>query len=146
MIHLKFPLPPSVNEAFGGKDIRYKSASYVNWEHIADAELRKQEQFSIEWDEWLRAQYIIHIDLYTLNWKKRIIDCANYEKCISDFLWAYVDPITRDPKSRRYKHLWVQRIPWFHDHKILDNNQKKMQKTNGEEDWIEVIIDEVVWE
>lgn len=88
----------------------------------------------------------LHIDLYTLKGDKRIIDAANYEKCISDFLGAYVDPITREPKARRYKHLGVQRIPWFHDHKILDNNQKKRQKTNGEEDWIEVIIEEVVWE
>lgn len=146
MIHLKFTLPPSVNHAFGGKDIRYKTASYRNWEELADSELRKQEQFTIEWDEWLRAQYIIHIDLYTLKGDKRIIDAANYEKCISDFLGWYVDPITRENKARRYKHLWVQRIPWFHDHKILENSQKKMQKTNGEEDWIEVIIEEVVWE
>lgn len=146
MIHLKFTLPPSVNHAFGGKDIRYKTSEYKNWEQIADCELRKQEQFTIEWDEWLRACYIIHVDIFCKNGNKRIIDAANYEKAISDFLWWYVDPITREIKARRYKHLGVQRIPWFQDHKILENTQKKIQKTNGEEDWIEVIIDEVVWE
>lgn len=143
MIHLRFSLPPSVNHAFWWKDIRYKTPEYKRWELIADSELRKQEQYTIEGDEWLKATYIIHIDLFTNKWTKRIIDCSNYEKCISDFLWWYIDPITRQTKSRKYKHLWVQRIPWFHDHKILKNTQEKVQKIEWEEDWIEVMIDEV---
>lgn len=143
MIHLRFSLPPSVNHSFWGKDIRYKTPEYKKWEERADWELRRQEQYTIDGDEWLTARYILHIDLYTLKGTKRIIDCSNYEKAISDFLGWYVNPVTRKPTSRKYKHLWVQRIPWFHDHKILKNTQEKTQKKEWEEDWIEVIIDEI---
>jgi hypothetical protein len=65
MIHLKLPLPPSINSAYAGKEIRYKSATYKNWELVADNELRKQEAYTITGDEWLSAHYILHIDLYT---------------------------------------------------------------------------------
>ena len=143
MIHLKLPLPPSVNTAFAGKEIRYKSVAYKEWENIADKALRQQEQYTITGDHWLTATYVLHINLYTQKWAKRIIDCANYEKCISDFLGGYVDPVSRKSLTRRYIHLWVQRIPWFQDHKILSNTQMKKQKQAGEEDWIEVMIDEI---
>jgi len=67
MIHLKFTLPPSINSAYAGKEIRYKSATYKNWEKIADKELLSQEKYEITGDEWLRAQFILHIDLFFKN-------------------------------------------------------------------------------
>lgn len=144
MIHLKFSLPPSVNHSFGWKDIRYKTPEYKKWEQKADNELLSQEKYEIIGDEWLKAHYVLHIDLHCKNWNKRIIDCSNYEKAMSDMLWWYVNPITRKPVWRRYKHLWIQRIPWFQDHKILVNTQEKKQKNELEEDWIEVFITEVI--
>ena len=65
MIHLKLPLPPSVNTAFAGKEIRYKSVAYKEWENIADKALRQQEQYTITGDHWLTATYVLHINLYT---------------------------------------------------------------------------------
>lgn len=144
MIHLTLPLPPSINAAYAWKEIRYKSATYKQWEDKVDIELRKQEAYTITGDEWLSAHYILHIDLYYKNGEKRIIDCSNYEKAISDFLGWYVDPITRKPMSRRYKHLGVQRIPGFHDHKIIVNTQSKKQKMEWVDDWIEIVIEEVI--
>ena len=144
MIYLKLPLPPSINTAYAWKEIRYKSASHKLWEEIADKELIKQELYTITGDEWLSAHYILYINLLTKEWKKRIIDCGNYEKATSDFLGWYVDKHTRKPLTRRYKHLWVQRIPWFEDHKIIKNTQEKTQKGKDEEDWIEIIIEEIL--
>lgn len=144
MIHLKLPLPPSINSAYAGKEIRYKSDKYKKWEASADKELMKQDNFSITGDEWLKTVYVLHIDLHFKNWNKRIIDVANYEKALSDFLGGSVDKITRKTYGIRHRHLWIQRIPWFHDHKIIENTQKKVQKEEWEEDWIEVFISEIV--
>ena len=143
MIYLRFTLPPSVNIAYAWKDIRYKSDPYKKWEEIADLELRKQLKYEIIWDEWLTAKYTLHIDLFAKNGSKRIIDVANYEKCMSDFLWGHVDPITRKSLTRTHKDQWVQRLPWFKDHKIKINTQLKVQKDPWAEDWMEVEIDEL---
>lgn len=142
MIAITLPMPPSVNEAYAGKAIRYKSKEYKEWEVRADKALRMQADYSIEWDEWLAVEITIYTDLYYQNWKKRVIDCANYEKCPIDFLAGYVERISRKPIGRRYHKLWVQRIPGFEDHKVISNRQVKKQK-QWDESFIVVKIKEV---
>jgi len=72
-----------------------------------------------------------------------VIDVANYEKCLSDFLGGEVDPITRAPISNRSKSHGIQRIPGFQDHKLLQLQISKIQKDPQCEDWVEIIIDEI---
>lgn len=122
MIHLKIPLCPSVNKAYAGFKIRHKSNDYKKWEILAWNSLKTQTKYSISWDSWLSATYILWIDLHCKNGNKRVIDCANYEKLTSDFL--------------------SHNIEWFKDHKLLSVHIMKKQKTGGE-DIMEILIDEI---
>ena len=86
MIHLKFSRPPSLNEAYSGYPRRHKSDKYKEWEITAEKELKTQEKYEIEGDNWLSAMYILWIDLHYKNGEKRKIDVCNYEKIVTDFL------------------------------------------------------------
>lgn len=79
-------MPPSVNKAYAGFPRRHKSNEYKKWEIEAEKEMRTQERYTIEGDNWLSATYILHTDLHYKNGKKKVIDVANYEKITSDFL------------------------------------------------------------
>lgn len=129
MIHLKIPLCPSVNKAYAGFKIRHKSNEYKKWEILAENSLKTQLKYSISWDSWLSATYILWIDLHYKNWKKKVLDCCNYEKIVSDFLSGWKD------KTKAV-------IPWFEDHKLLSVHIMKKQKT-GWEDLMEIMIDEL---
>lgn len=72
-----------------------------------------------------------------------MIDVANYEKCLSDFLGGEVDSVTRAPISNRSKVHGVQRIPGFQDHKLIKLHISKSQKDPQCEDWVEILIDEI---
>ena len=122
MIHLKIPLCPSVNKAYAGFKIRHKSNDYKKWEILAGNSLKTQLKYSISWDSWLSATYILWIDLHFKNCKKKVLDCCNYEKLTSDLL--------------------SHNIEWFEDHKLLSVHIMKKQKT-GWDDMMEIIIDEL---
>lgn len=74
--------------------------------------------------------YVLHIDLHYKNWNKKVIDCWNYEKIVSDFLSGGNKP---------EKAI----IPWFQDHKIISLSILKKQKT-WPDDTIECCIDEIL--
>lgn len=99
MIKLTLPIPISVNQAYAWKARRFKSKVYKEWEAEATAEYyRNWEEYSIEWDEWLEVNYKYFMPLHYKNWKKKVQDVFNYEKCLSD---------------------WISHnIEWFEDHKI----------------------------
>ena len=120
-IHLTLPMPPSVNKAYAGFPKRHKSNDYKKWEILARNALKTQEKYSIEWDKWLNAMYILHTDLHYKNGNKKVIDVANFEKLTSDFL--------------------SHEIPWFADHKIMSITMLKRQKES--EDFIEILVDEL---
>lgn len=46
-IHLKLPMPPSVNEAYAGYPRRHKSDKYKDWVEKADKALKTQTKYSI---------------------------------------------------------------------------------------------------
>lgn len=46
-IHLKLPMPPSVNEAYAGYPRRHKSDKYLEWTKLADIALKTQEKYTI---------------------------------------------------------------------------------------------------
>ena len=123
MIHLKFSIPPSVNCAYAGYPRRHKSDKYKEWEITAEKELKTQEKYEIEGDDWLSAMYILWIDLHYKNGEKRKIDVCNYEKIVTDFL--------------------CKKIPWLEDHKIQTIVLLKKQKPESTNDEIEIIIDEL---
>ena len=130
MIHLVLPLPPSVNKAYAGFLKRHKSNDYKKWEIQAREALKTQNKYTIAEDNWLSAMYVLHIDLHYKNWKKKVIDCWNYEKIVSDFLSGGNKP----DKAI---------IPWFQDHKIIALSILKKQKT-WPDDTIECCIDEIL--
>lgn len=128
-IHLKLPMPPSVNEAYAGYPRRHKSNKYKDWVEKADKALKMQTKYSITWDNWLNAMYILWTPLHFKNGNKRVIDVANYEKIVSDYLsWG------KKPENAK--------IPWFSDHKIQIMTLMKKEPENWEE-CIELFIDEI---
>lgn len=127
-IHLTLPMPPSVNKAYAGFPKRHKSNDYKKWEVEAQKALKTQTKYSIEGDKWLNAMYVLHTDLHYKNGKKKVIDVANYEKIVSDFLsWG------RKPENAK--------ILWFADHKIMSITLLKKQKE--QDDFIEILVDEL---
>lgn len=78
------PMPPSVNAAYQnakGKG-RVKSAKYLQWMRAAGSVLMSRREKIA--NRKLPPGYII---LYQLNKTDNIKrDCANYEKCLSDYL------------------------------------------------------------
>ena len=121
-IHLKLPMPPSINKAYAWFPKRHKSNEYKKWEIEARNALKTQEKYSIEGDNWLSAIYILYTDLHYKNGKKKVIDVANYEKLTSDFL--------------------SHEISWLEDHKFLSVTLVKKQKETVE--YIEIFIDELL--
>jgi len=98
-ILLELPMPPSLNCLFAWYPKRHKSDKYKEWINIADEEYRKLDiDYNISWDDWLEVHLNFFFSLYTLKWKKRVKDTANYEKAVIDWLWT--------------------KIWWFEDHKI----------------------------
>lgn len=118
-----------MNKAYAWFPRRHKSNDYKKWEVLARNALKTQNKWSIEWDKWLSAMYVLYLDLHFKNGNKRIIDCGNYEKIVSDFLsWG--------------KNKDNAIIPWFEDHKIISLTIIKKQK-EWWEDTIECLIDEI---
>ncbi len=107
MISLKLPFPISVNKAYAWYPKRHKSNDYKKWETEARNALRTQQKYTIEGDEWLSAMYIFHTQLHYKNGKKKVLDVANYEKVLSDFL--------------------SHEIVWLEDHKFLTMTLTKKQ-------------------
>lgn len=130
MIHIILSLPPSMNKAYAWYPKRHKSDEYKKWEIQAREELKTQNKYTITGDNWLNAMYVLHIDLHFKNGKKRVIDCGNYEKIISDFLSWWSKPENAV-------------IKWFQDHKIQALTILKKQKEDWE-DRIECVIDEIL--
>jgi len=121
-INLILPMPISINKAYcNSKKGRTKSDEYEGWEKLAFVELKKQETYTIKWDEWLFVEYEFNFSLYTEDWEKIIKDVANYEKVLSDFLANY--------------------IVWFKDHKIKTILLKKVDNRSS---FVKVKIKETV--
>lgn len=121
MINLKLPKPPSVNEAYAGYPKRHKSQKYKDWEKMADIALLTQRKYSISWDSWLSATYVLYTPLHFKNGNKRVIDVANYEKTTSDYL--------------------CKKISWLEDHRFLTMTLIKKEPVDG--DYMEIFIDEI---
>ena len=75
--------PPSVNQAYVNVRTRgrVKAPCYIQWEKQAKVDLRNQlDRITLP----LKTPYGI---IYSINkTDNRLRDCANYEKCLSDFL------------------------------------------------------------
>lgn len=84
--------------------------------------MKTQVKYSIEWENWLSAMYILWIDLHYKNGGKRKIDVANYEKIATDYL--------------------CKKIPGLFDHHIHTITLVKKQKLT-DDDYLEIFIDEV---
>ena len=80
MIEITLPFPVSVNALYAGRGRRFKSKRYQSWITQSRNALRYQK-FSP-----LMDKYPLQI-IYTFGRPdKRIRDCANYIKCVDDFL------------------------------------------------------------
>jgi len=119
-INLILSLPPSVNICYSGMQRRHKSEKYKQWVKECEIELLSQTRYNIKWDKWLLVSYQYHMPLHYKNWKKKVIDVANYEKVLTDTL--------------------CKNIPGFEDHKI-----KKMflEKIESEERFVKIKIKEI---
>lgn len=80
---LTLPIPPSVNCLYAGMQRRFKSGKYKNW--IAEAETYPLPG-EINPSMWLEVTYTYYTPLYYKNGNVKMIDVANYEKALSDFL------------------------------------------------------------
>jgi len=121
-INLILPMPISINKAYcNSKKGRTKSDEYKGWETLAFVELKKQETYTIKWDEWLFIEYEFNFSLYTKEWKKRIKDVENFVKVLSDFL--------------------ANHLVWFKDHKI---KTMLLKKIDNEDTFVKVKIKETV--
>lgn len=83
LLRLILPIPPSVNAAYmnlkhGG---RAKTKAYRDWEKLAGQHLIAQQR------KFINGTVFVS---YTFHFQRdnRRRDCANYEKCLSDFLTA----------------------------------------------------------
>jgi len=86
-ITLILPLPISVNKAFAGNGkIRYKSGDYKAWILAAAACMRNYPNYQITGDKWLSVTYVFYMPTVCKNGNKRVVDVANREKALSDFL------------------------------------------------------------
>lgn len=118
-IECELNIPPSVNTAYSGKTIRYKSKQYKEWlKNTGFKFLNDNDQ--IEWDNWLKVTYTFYFSLYTKNKDKRIRDVFNYEKLTSDYLSTI--------------------ISWFSDHKI---KLWIVEKVDSESEKVKVRIEEI---
>ncbi len=82
-------MPPSVNQAYTTNQHNrgwHKSVKYKEWTDVCDVHMLTQKRYTIKGDEWLSVRYELQIPLYYKNGKKRKVDTANYEKCLSDYL------------------------------------------------------------
>jgi len=85
-INLTLPLPPSVNTAYAGKEIRHKSKAYKEWIDLAHIAASTQSKYKIKGDEWLGVEYKYFMPIYCKNGNKKVVDVCNYEKVLSDVL------------------------------------------------------------
>jgi len=118
-IKLILPLPISINKAYAWYRKRHKSDDYKVWYYEAFAKLKEQTEYIIKWDAWLFVEYNFYTNIYTSKWK-RIVDVANFEKVLSDFL--------------------ADNLIWFKDHKI---KRMLLEKHNSQTNYVEIKIKEI---
>lgn len=120
-IHWTLNMPPSMNGLFAWTKRRYKSEEYEWFSNYVFSEfVNCKDRPRITWDDWLEVEYTFYFSLYTKEWKKRIKDCFNFEKALTDCL--------------------VNNIKWFEDHKILT---WKVTKEDSEKSYVKFIIREL---
>ena len=105
-IKLVLSLPISINIAYTWYPKRRKSDEYKDWEYLAWVEIAQQKKYSIRWDKWLIVVYQYYMPLFYKNWKKKVQDVANYEKCLSDFLSKHIDWF----KDHLIKKIFLEKI------------------------------------
>jgi len=91
MIKLTLPHPISVNVAYAGMRVRYKSKAYKNWENLAYIDIKNLEKMKVTEGKKLLVTYTLYTECYYKNWNHKRIDVANYEKVVSDFLWHIIE-------------------------------------------------------
>ena len=130
-IRLTLPLPTSVNCAYAGKEVRYKSKDYKLWIEEAMISALAQKKYKITGDEWLEVDYHYYTHIYNKNGGKKIWDVFNFEKTLSDLL-----------AGKKKKGIWTQPpiIDGFQDHKIITGRVTKHESDRQE---VEIIISEV---
>ena len=119
-IKLELPLPISVNKAYAWYRVRYKSNEYKQWIRQAELEMLKQTRYTITWDNWLYVHYEFLMPCYYKNGKKKVVDVANFEKVLSDFL--------------------TKNIEWFKDEHI---KRILLSKTDSNENKVIILIKEI---
>lgn len=86
---IKFPLPPSMNDAWTGTGIRgnfalRRSKHYNNWIELAGTFFRQQFPVGIPADKMLKGRVRVQYIVYQNDERARDVD--NYSKIITDYL------------------------------------------------------------
>lgn len=121
-IKLTLPHPVSVNQAYAGMKVRFKSKKYKEWE-LLSYKATKDLILEIDKEMPIKANYVLYTPCYYKNGNHKRIDVSNYEKVTSDFLG----------------HI----ITWFEDEYIYDIRQRKIDSERKEIDiYLSILTDE----
>ena len=88
-ISLEFTICPTLNKLFSttkyGK--RIKSKLYTSWLTTAFVEYKKQTEYTLSWNEWLKIDLNYFMPILNKDWSIKKSDLDNRFKAILDFLW-----------------------------------------------------------
>lgn len=96
---LYLPFPPSVNGLYSGKARRFKSPDYKTWCNAAGWKLKTQKLPDKPIGE-------CHVEIHLVRPDRRIRDCANYEKAVTDLL-VDMGVLMDDSLIQRNTQLWT---------------------------------------